>query len=65
MRVTIIKAAPHMWYSDMVGQTFEVIKINAMQYIFSVALFFNADDVKEDNQTKIGFITSLDIIGRT
>jgi hypothetical protein len=62
MRITIMKAAPHMWYSDMIGQTFEVIKVNAMQYVFSVALFFNGDDVQETKE-QTGFVTSLNLIG--
>lgn len=61
MRITVVKAAPNMWYSNMVGQTFEVLKPNNLVYVFSSALFFNADDVKEET-TKTGLVTFLDFV---
>jgi predicted phosphatase len=63
MKVTVVKAEPHMWYSNMIGQTFEVIKANTNQYIFSLSMFFFSEDVIETPEIKNGLVTSLNLIG--
>lgn len=64
MKIRVVKAEPKMWYSEMIGELFNVFMIQGFpNYYFSVALFFLPEDVEVVKRGE-GSITSINSIGK-